>query len=48
VLLGTAVIGKAEAVVSGDKAHVVDLGETDGIPILTACEALEFLGMADE
>ena len=48
VILATAVAGEAEAVVSGDKAHVVALGEVEGIPILTAREALEFLRMADE
>ena len=48
VILATAVAGRAEAVVSGDKAGALELGEVEGIPIMTAREALERLGMVEE
>lgn len=48
VILATAVAGEADAVVSGDKAHVLALGGIGGIPIMTARAALEYLGMAEE
>ena len=43
VILATAVAGDAEAVVSGDKADVLALGDVEGIPIITAKEALRLL-----
>ncbi len=48
VILATAVAGEAKAVVSGDKADVLALGDVEGIPIITAREALERLGLADD
>ncbi len=48
VILATAVAGQAELVVSGDKADVLELGEVEGIPIMTARAALERLGMVEE
>lgn len=43
VILATAVAGKADAVVSGDKGDVVALGEVEGISIITAQAAVERL-----
>ena len=43
-ILATAIAGKADLIVSGDKKHVLALGEVGGIPILTAHEALKRLG----
>ena len=43
VILATAVAGKADAVVSGDKADVLALGQVEGIPIITAREAIDRL-----
>ncbi len=48
VILATAVAGKADAVVSGDKADVLALGEVEGIPIITAREAIDRLSLGDE
>ena len=48
VILATAVAGEAEAVVSGDKVGVLDLREVEGIRIMTARDALEYLGMVEE
>ena len=48
VILATAVAGDADAVVSGDKGDVLALGEVEGIPIVTAREAVERLGLEEE
>ena len=48
VILATAVAGNAEAVVSGDRADVLALGDVEGIPIITAREAVERLGLDQE
>jgi putative PIN family toxin of toxin-antitoxin system len=40
VILATAVAGEVDAVVSGDKAGMVELGAVEGIPILTARQAV--------
>ncbi len=48
VILATAVAGRAEVVVSGDKSGVLELGEVGGIPIMTAREALQRFGMVEE
>lgn len=45
VILATAVAGGADAVVSGDMADLVALGNVHGIPILTARQAVERLGL---
>ncbi len=47
VILATAVAGDAEAVVSGDKRDVLALGGVEGIPIITAREAVERLGLEE-
>jgi len=45
-ILAAAVAGKADLIVSGDKKHMLALGNAAGIPIVTAREALERLGYA--
>ena len=47
VILAVAVAGSADAVVSGDKADMVALGVVEGIPILSARRAVEWLGLQD-
>ena len=42
-ILAAAIAGKADLVVSGDKKHMLALGEVDGIPVRTAREAVEHL-----
>ncbi len=39
-VLATAIAGKADLLVSGDKKHVLSLGAVEGIPIVTARDAL--------
>ena len=48
MILATAVAGGAEVIVSGDKAGVLALRDVEGIPTITAREALERLGLIDE
>lgn len=45
-ILASAIAGKADLIVSGDKKHVLAVGEVEGIPVVTAREALERLGDA--
>ena len=45
-ILAAAITGKADLIVSGDKKHMLALGEVKGIPVVTAREALERLGDA--
>ena len=42
-ILAVAVTGKADLIVSGDKKHMLALGEVEGIPVMTAREALDRL-----
>ena len=42
-ILATAIAGKADLIVSGDKRHMLALGEVEGIPIVTARDALDRL-----
>jgi len=42
-ILATAVAGKADLIVSGDKNDVIELGTVEGIPIVTARQALHRL-----
>ena len=42
-VLASAIAGKAELIVSGDKKHMLDLGEVEGIPVVTARKALELM-----
>lgn len=39
-ILALAIAGHADLIVSGDKRHMLALGEAEGIPIVTAREAL--------
>ena len=41
VILGTAIAGRAEMLVTGDKKHLVPLGTVQGLSILTPREAIE-------
>ena len=41
VILATAIAGQADLIVSGDKRHLLGLGEVEGIPIVTARAALD-------
>lgn len=43
-ILALAIAGHADIIVSGDKRHMLALGEAEGIPIVTAREALLRLG----
>ena len=45
-ILATAIAGKADLIVSGDKKHMLALGEVEGILIVTAREALKGLSSA--
>ena len=47
-ILATAIAGKANLIVSGDKKHVLALEEVRGIPIVTARDALKRLGTIDD
>lgn len=44
IILATAVAGKADYLVPGDKKGLLILKQVEGIPILTASEALKRLG----
>jgi putative PIN family toxin of toxin-antitoxin system len=45
-ILAAAIAGKADLIVSGDKKHMLALGEVEGIPIVTARDALDRLADA--
>ena len=45
-ILAAAIAGNADLIVSGDKKHMLALAEIEGIPIVTAREALARLGSA--
>ena len=45
-ILAAAIAGKADLIVSGDKKHLLALGEVEGIPIVTAREALDRVSSA--
>ena len=40
-ILATAIAAKADLIVSGDQRHMLSLGEIEGIPVVSAREALE-------
>ena len=42
-ILGTAIAGRADMIISGDKKHMLSLGHVDGVPIITAADALDRL-----
>lgn len=46
-ILATALAGDAELIVSGDKSHMQDLGNIQGIPILAPRDALKLLKPAE-
>lgn len=46
LILATAVAGGVDAVVSGDKADMLALGSVESIPIISARQAVERLGLA--
>ena len=43
-ILAAAVAGRADLIISGDKKHMIALGEVEGIPVVNAREALKRLG----
>jgi len=45
-ILAAAITGRADLIVSGEKKHVLALGEVEGIPVVTARKALERVGDA--
>ena len=45
-ILAAAIAGKADLIVSGDKKHMLALGAVEGIPIVTARDALDRLSNA--
>ena len=45
-ILAAAIAGNADFVVSGDKKHVLSLGEVNGIPVVTARDALKGLSLS--
>ena len=45
-ILAAAIAGNADLIVSGDKKHMLALGEVEGIPIVTARDALNRLSDA--
>lgn len=46
-ILAAAIAGHANLIVSGDRSGMLDLGEVEGIPIITAREALNRLDAGD-
>jgi len=40
-ILAAAIAGEADLIVSGDRRHVLALGNAEGIPVVTAREAME-------
>ena len=45
LILAAAIAGRADLIVSGDKGHVLALGQVEGIPIVTAREAFDRLSV---
>ncbi len=48
LILATAIAGKAALIVSGDRVGMLDLKAVSGIPIVSAREAVERLGLGDD
>lgn len=46
-ILAAAISGRVDLIVSGDRKHMLVLGEAGGIPVVTAREALERIGGGD-
>ena len=47
-ILAIAIAGQANYVVSGDRADMLALGEVDGIPIITARQAVDILDLTSQ
>jgi uncharacterized protein len=47
-ILAIALVGQADYVVSGDRADMLALGEVEGIPIITARQAVDILHLTSE
>ena len=43
LILAAAVAGNADLIVSGDKRHMLSLGDVEGIPIVTPRDALSLI-----
>ena len=43
LILAAAISGRANLIVSGDRSHVLALGQVEGVPIVTARDALDRL-----
>ncbi len=43
-ILAAAIAGEADLIVPGDRKHVLSLGKAEGIPVVTAREAMERFG----
>ena len=41
LILATAIAGRADLIVSGDRKHMLSLGNVQGIPIITAADAAD-------
>ena len=41
LILATAIAGRADLIVSGDRKHMLSLGNVQGIPIVTAADAAD-------
>lgn len=49
LILGTAIAGRADIIISGDKKHMLSLGgHVNGIPIVTAADAVDRLYGSDK
>ncbi len=46
-ILASAIAGKAELIVSGDKKHMLALRAVEGIPVVTARQALSLIAASD-
>jgi uncharacterized protein len=47
-ILEIAIAGQANYVISGDRADMLALGEVDGIPIITARQAVDILDLTSQ
>ena len=47
VIIATAIAGGADMIVSGDKRDMLALAEVEGIPIVSARDAVKLLSIAD-
>ena len=43
LILAAAIVGRADLIVSGDKGHMLAPGQVEGIPVVTARDALDRL-----